>query len=357
MQEIEQVRLVELTSEEAKVQCKIDDYQEWGHPFWTQEEYQRKEKIQRSTRFASDNSIFLGLLANESEENDSKLEIICHCEVHRFDCMLKARQSEQLRWGYSYHIASVFTLPAYRRRGYAAFFMQEVAEFLRTRPKAIASALFSDIGPNYYTKLGWKVFPSDSAVIDLVSSDNTVEFSIDEAKSLFMDQKLDALLREDAERIKQQLLDDETLSNMDVLATIPTFDSIEWQFCIGRYYAESRVLDPRPMECGYRINADAFIVWALNFKESTLFVLRTRMDCACEQVLQLLHAAIVQANRYKLRYIKIWQPSSILFSSSVQKYLVITKVVRTESLSSLIFFPEMEDTTLLWLLNEKFSWV
>lgn len=358
MLKFEQARFVELSSEEAKVQCKINDYQEWGQPFWSQEEYQIKEKIQRSTRFSRDKSIFFGLLANNTEENGSKMNIICHCEVHRFDCMLKSSESQQIRRGYSYHIASVFTLPAYRKCGYATHFLQQVAKVLASRPKAIASALYSDIGSSYYTKLGWKAYPSESAVICLDSMDNPVKSGIDEKNMLFLDKQLDILLREDAERIERQLLDDEALFSQDVFLTIPTFDSIEWQFCIGQYYAESRALHPQSqLACGYRINADAFIVWALDFKEATLYVLRTRMDCEHEQVVQLLYAAIMQANRFKLKYIKIWQPSSRLFTSQIQKHVHITKVTRTESLSSIMFFPKMKDTTLLWLLNEKFSWV
>ena len=61
-------------------------------------------------------------------------------------------------------IASVFCPPNYRRRGYAARLMTEVAKALciwqTDQAKVAGSVLYSDIGKTYYAKLGWR--PNDT---------------------------------------------------------------------------------------------------------------------------------------------------------------------------------------------------
>jgi hypothetical protein len=62
-------------------------------------------------------------------------------------------------------IASVFCPLGYRRRGYAARHMTEVAKALRTwqsdQGKVAGSVLYSDIGKTYYAKLGWQPNPTN----------------------------------------------------------------------------------------------------------------------------------------------------------------------------------------------------
>jgi predicted GNAT family acetyltransferase len=61
-------------------------------------------------------------------------------------------------------VASVYTNTKHRGRGYASRLMRELGEVLLTwKPETtscVVSVLFSDIGKKFYTKLGWRAFPS-----------------------------------------------------------------------------------------------------------------------------------------------------------------------------------------------------
>lgn len=73
----------------------------------------------------------------------------------------------ELVQGTCFAIASVFTPNAHRRRGYAAKMLSLLLQELKSRKGAVASTLYSDIGPNYYSKIGWEAHPSVSLVLDL----------------------------------------------------------------------------------------------------------------------------------------------------------------------------------------------
>ena len=67
--------------------------------------------------------------------------------------------------GVVHAIASVFTPPAFRGRGYAGRLLRELAARLRTwqpdRGTALGSVLYSDIGSAYYAKFGWRPDPNN----------------------------------------------------------------------------------------------------------------------------------------------------------------------------------------------------
>jgi hypothetical protein len=80
------MRVVQLTQEALKVQCKVDDFGEWGAPTLDLPQYQRKEELQRATRFSQLGSIFWTLVEDDGQELQAgRTELLCHC---RFDCVV-----------------------------------------------------------------------------------------------------------------------------------------------------------------------------------------------------------------------------------------------------------------------------
>ncbi|KAI9921544.1 hypothetical protein PsorP6_002537 [Peronosclerospora sorghi] len=344
---IGKLRVVQLTQETLKIQCKIDDYEEWGAPMLDLQQYQRKEELQRATSFSRRGSIFWALVEDSKDSNDfnhvvEQPVLYCHCESHRFDCVVR-RSSGDIEQGYSHHIGSVFTLPEYRNRGLAKIFMQEVARQLKKLPRALVSILYSDIGPNFYDKLGWKLHPSKMAILNVVSSRSiSIENkSGEEIVPLNLDTNLEKLLQHDNERLISELAS-EKYECQEAFVVLPTRDSIEWQFCIGEYFAQIRGYKDTPTRCGVKINKNAFILWCHNLKESTLYVVRSRFPEACEQsttiTCQLLNEALSEANKFNLEKIAIWVPAKCLHDPGVQRYFEINFVDRESSLSSAIIF-------------------
>ncbi|KAL8009594.1 putative endo-1,3(4)-beta-glucanase, acyl-CoA N-acyltransferase, glycosyl hydrolase family 81 [Plasmopara halstedii] len=359
-------RVVQLTQEALKIQCKVDDFEQWGAPYLTLSQYLKKEEIQRATTFSKRGSIFWALV-DKNEDCDVKIGdpvLYCHCESHRFDCVVR-HSSGEIERGYSYHIGSVFTLPVYRNQGLATYFITEVAKQLRTLPNALLSVLYSDIGPTFYDKLGWKVYSSTMAVLSVGKYANTRNDSSVKLEFLTLKDNLDKLLKDDNIRLVNELASDR-FQRQKAFAILPTCDSIEWQFCIGVHFAQVRQYKELPSCCGVVANNDAFIVWCHNFKESTLYVLRARWsndsDTSTEMIKLLLNEAIKEARRFKLDKVAIWAPPSILTKAEVCSHFEMNVIEREDSLSSAMMFSSDSSKDELmpspyWLANEKYAWV
>ncbi|OWZ14759.1 hypothetical protein PHMEG_00011718 [Phytophthora megakarya] len=357
-------RVVQLTQESLRVQCKVDDYEEWGKPL-TMTQYQRKEELQRETPFSRRGSIFWALVEDTGDSTDDaelvagQSVLYCHCESHRFDCAVR-RSSGEIERGYSHHIGSVFTLPEHRGRGLAKVFMAEVAKQLEKLPGALVSVLYSDIGPTYYDKMGWKLHPSKMASLEVAHPKNAkVDVGGAELVSLLVDVKLDAFLRTDNERLVEEL-SSEQLAGREAFVVLPTGDSIEWQFCIGVHFAQVREYEELPSRCGAKVDKDAFIIWCHNLKASTLYVLRARFpenDAAIAHL--LLNEALEEARKFKLEKVAIWDPPASLHRADICSKLDIQFVEREDSLSSAMMLHRGGDADSLpyWMANEKFAWV
>jgi GNAT superfamily N-acetyltransferase len=365
-------RVVRLTREALKEQCKADDFEQWGAPALSRVQYQEKERRQRETAFSRGGSIFWAIVqrrdghGGDQGDDDSDTElvpgedlIVCHCESHRFDCALRSREGHVLR-GHSYHIASVFTLPAFRKRGLAAFFLSEVARRMCALPDALLSVLYSDIGPTFYDRLGWRLYPSTIATLAVGHPRNaTVATTTTEAEALFLDERLDELLASDNARLVDQLRSGQ-YDGQQAFAVLPTRDSVEWQFCVGITFARVRGLAELPTQCGVRLeDADAFMVWCHNLKESALYIVRTRFQDSTAAV-QLLEAALREARKFDLQKVCIWDPSLALRAADVASRVEIAFGEREDSLSSAMVFGSDAGSTEplpVWLANEKCAWV
>ncbi|TMW63190.1 hypothetical protein Poli38472_002131 [Pythium oligandrum] len=372
-------RLVELEREELKIQCKVDDFHQWGAPALDAAGYQQKEALQRATPHSKRGSIFWALVernaassqgsfGEDSDVNDEGIVpgvdlILCHCESHMFDCVFRKRNGEIVH-GYSHHIGSVFTLPSHRGQGLARFFLTSLAKRLAKRPDAVGSVLYSDIGPTFYDTLGWRLHSSDMAELNLASPKNmkvVQEGHTDSAAPLYLDEALDAFLAVDNKRLETEMRTS-AYNGKEVFAPLPTRDSIEWQFCLGQLYAKLRGFPTVPKQCGLKIYEDAFVIWCHNLKESTLYIVHARFPADDpDATIRLLRAAIVEAAKYNLQSVAIWDPSAALLDNAITTTFDIVKTDREDSLSSLMVFNQhREEATLdlpIWLNNEKMAWV
>lgn len=359
-------QVVQLTQEALKVQCKVDDHEEWGAPFLNLAQYLRKEEIQRVTTFSQRGSIFWALVDKDYDVVAGPTVLYCHCESHRFDCAVRRSSGEIMR-GFSHHIGSVFTLPQYRKQGLATLFMTEVARQLEALPDTLASVLYSDIGPTFYDKLGWKVFPSKMAALNVAhplnvhaDTDNCTELL-----SLTLDESLNKFLEADNARLVEELASD-CFQGKSSFVILPTRDSIEWQFCIGVHFAQVRQHKELPSCCGKAVNENAFIIWCHNLKESTLYILRARFpndgDKSYKLTLLLLNEALKEARRFKLEKVAIWDPPLVLTNAEIRSQFEMQFVEREDSLSSAMIFrldssDEGTKVCPYWLANEKYAWV
>ncbi|KAH7477084.1 hypothetical protein KRP22_001011 [Phytophthora ramorum] len=373
---MEKFRLVQLTQEALKVQCKTDDYEHWGPPLLNVQQWQQKDAAQRETPFSQEGALFWALVDKTRENSTLSDEglaagrdlLHCHCKTIRFPCVYR-RSSGEMEHGFSYQVSSVYTLPESRRRGLAGFFLTEVAKQLEQLPKALISVLYSDVGPAFYDKLGWKCHSSKMATLEVDHLRNVSAATGDDDSVVlapfFVDDKLDKFLQADNGRLVEELSSGK-FHGQEAFLILPTRDSIEWQFCNGLHYARAGGLDELPSRCGVKINDNAFVIWWHNFKESTLYLDRARFpdsgDNAAAISRILLDAAMQEARKFKLKKVVIWDPPPALVHEEVRRRLEMEVAERKLSLSSAMVFPrgnKENSSTLLptWFSNEKYAWV
>jgi hypothetical protein len=94
----------------------------------------------------------------DKDHAPGKRQILCSCETF-YKRSLTSNTSGTISDNVTYGIASVFCPHPYRRRGYAARMMRELANALYSWQMkdvpCVGTTLYSDIGKEYYSKLGW----------------------------------------------------------------------------------------------------------------------------------------------------------------------------------------------------------
>ncbi|KAF4534724.1 Lysine acetyltransferase protein [Lasiodiplodia theobromae] len=124
---------------------------------------------------AKDNGLTTWILVDSRLPPNAR-PILSSCESYRKRCLTSdagaggSTVSDALVHG----VASVFCAPPYRRRGYAARLMKELARVLRDwqttaeedgkRVAVVGSILYSDIGKTFYANLGWAPHPRNTHV-------------------------------------------------------------------------------------------------------------------------------------------------------------------------------------------------
>ncbi|RAW24075.1 hypothetical protein PC110_g19497 [Phytophthora cactorum] len=372
---MEKFRLVQLTQETLKVQCKADDHEHWGAPLLTVEQWQHKDEAQRVTPFSQAGALYWALVdRTEKDSSTSDADLVagrdllyCHCKTLRFDCVYR-RSSGEIERGYSYQVSSVYTLPDFRKRGLASFFLTEVAKQLEKLPNPLISVLYSDVGPTFYDKLGWKYHPSKAATLEVAHPRNAIsDDSSAELETMLLDDNLAKFLESDNARLVTELSGGDKFIGKEAFLILPTRDSIEWQFINGVHYAQVAGFDELPSCCGVKVNDNAFALWWHNLKESTLYVSRARFpdsgDNAAATTRVLLNAALQEARKFKLKKVVIWDPPSGLVRDEVCRLLEIEVAERNLSLSSAMVFrhENIQEGAAAplprWFCNEKYAWV
>lgn len=361
-------RLVRLTREELLVDSKKADHQQWGAPSLDLAQYQTKELLQRQTAFAQRGSMYWALVEKKSGgatgDDDSDLVagqdvFHCLCKTHRFDCAFRTLTGDIVR-GYAFQVGSVFTRPESRKQGLASFFLAQLSHRLKELPGALVSGLYSIIGPEYYARLGWQLYPSTLSTIDAHAAAVAARGDSDNLEKLFLDDALDAVLAAENARLVESIASKE-YQGREAFVMLPTRDSAEWQFCVGVHFARIRGFDQLPSQCGVRLrDSGAFVVWCHHIKGSTLFITRARFsDESPADTAQLLSAAVEEARKFQLDKVIVWNPPPCLRVAELSSQFGIVHEERKLACSSAVVFVEPSNRSVLpdWVANERFAWV
>ncbi|KAK3954853.1 hypothetical protein QBC32DRAFT_71560 [Pseudoneurospora amorphoporcata] len=244
-------------------------------------------------------------------------QIIASCETTRKKVLIS--ENGVSREGYGYGIASVYTNPDYRRQGMAATLLRHVQEVMDR--DSDLSVLYSDIGRQYYSNLGWHVFPSEEVTLTYIPPTS------------INGNKTPALQHTQPESIRYLHLEElRTLCEVDELhlsarfdriptdgathvAFVPSFAQMSWQVARAEFVS-GKLLDGKIPENRGAItsNGRAWIYWEHDWKSKKLKVLKvvTVLESTPQQRINdirvLVEAALVEATTWGLGTVLLWNP-------------------------------------------------
>jgi hypothetical protein len=319
----------------------------------------------------------------------SERQILCSCETYRKRSLtsgVEGKVSEKTVHG----IASVFCSPLYRSRGYAGRMMRELAKELYNwqtdRFPCAGTTLYSDIGKEYYAKLGWPPNITNSQ-IELAPKFGTWPAL---ARTI-TEHDLEDICKRDEVLIRSRLaVPDNGVTTRFTI--IPDTDHMGWH--IGKEdFATDYLFGRRPTAKGAIAGPPGSQIWAtwvrryydrLDAKNpsNVLYILRlvieidetaTRLpsDAAkrpakdvyktqIELLSAVLQAAQAEAAEWKLNVVKLWDPTPLVMDMLEQMGLECTMRERSsQSIASLLWYDQgggIDKKQPLWVNNEHFAW-
>ncbi|MCJ1329413.1 hypothetical protein MMC10_006093 [Thelotrema lepadinum] len=313
--------------------------------------------------------------------------ILCSCESFRKRSLTSDAQGNG-EDNIVHGIASVFCPPDYRRRGYAARHMTEIAKVLRNwqseNARCVGSILYSDIGKSYYTSLGWHPNLTNSHLVfrplKILWASVTEEI---------LEGDLEKLCERDEIMVRAAMAAPTNAKKR--LTIIPDLDHMLWH--IGKEEFVTRYLFGKvPRAKGAIAGPSGSQVWAIwthryydhpetEKPNNVLYILRlvvegesTPTPCSAAEEEQhtarqikqriylkaVLRAAQAQAAEWKLDCVKLWDPSPLVRDMMKQSEIEHSVVEREEdSIASGMWYgiDGGIDPAPQWLNNEHYAWL
>ncbi|KAH7378482.1 hypothetical protein DE146DRAFT_626572 [Phaeosphaeria sp. MPI-PUGE-AT-0046c] len=319
---------------------------------------------------------------------DARLEanqrqILSSCETYRKRALASTKDGE-VKDVIVHTVASVFCIPQYRGRGYAQRMMQELSRELRNWQldglQCVGSMLYSDIGTNYYAKLGWRPHTLNSHV-ELRS----LSVSRSPLVQDVLAEDIPALCSKDEEQLRNAMAK-RIGEEQERVMIVPDIDHMSWHFANEDFVCKflfGEVPKHKGAVAGTK-GSRIWITWTRRYYDhpdepnakNLLCILRlvfegnsgADTDVSVEegkyseqtQSLQaVLQAAQQEAHAWKLNEIQLWDPTPLVRKMLAQSDLDFKIVERQhKSIASALWYHEDDEvgSTPLWLNNEYYAW-
>ncbi|KAI2636075.1 hypothetical protein GGS21DRAFT_64020 [Xylaria nigripes] len=373
---------------------------------------------------------------------DGKRNILASAETIRKRVLYVPSDGTEVREGLGYGIGSVYTYPELRGRKYAARMLKELGMALRTWPKeeqqlwgkasdvangtnekprsgkqpnghtqsdkgeakeAVCSALWSDIGKQFYASKGWPAYESDHVEFPcppLSSPDAATGisslFERSKHRSLTLtpvnEQNVAQLCRDDEEHLRAELIRHARETHRTAFAFAPTPDVMRWHWAREDFVASHVFPDRQPGDVKGMIatvgpaapshastngapDKDKTRMWAIwtrplmvgaddDAAKNTLYFMRFVIEKtpADRQALQLgfnaiLQAALDAARTWHCGTVRIWNPDAqtkeLIDGSGVPHSYVHRDM---SSIPSMMWYGSEADEKVDWIANDRSCW-
>ncbi|KAL2022875.1 hypothetical protein VTK56DRAFT_4406 [Thermocarpiscus australiensis] len=365
---------------------------QWG-PALTERDYLAREAYLTTVPLARDGGITHWVLTVAGLPPDAR-PLLSSCETLRKRAVA-SRNGKVVEEGVAHGIASVFTDPQFRGRGYASRMMRELGERLRTwqvpgggdesngetggvvegdcrhRPHhSLFSVLYSDIGKQFYARHGWAPFASSHVAFKpgKFGGDDVAGQQVarpigyhDLAELCCVDERL---LRADLARRP---------AGKTHVALLPELDAMLWHLmredfmtkCIfGRTPAVRGAVAGEPGKRIWAVWMRGYYGGLQNMEGNTLHVLRAVIEdeeLPDEELLEgfrsIVRIAQAEAEEWKTQDVQMWNPTP-RFRALIERCGIEYEFVDRdkESIASLMWYGEEPTAELDWVANEKYAW-
>ncbi|CAG8614265.1 9302_t:CDS:2 [Cetraspora pellucida] len=335
------------------VRTNRNSYIEWGYPQLTIDQYLKRESVLSNDVYNSENFKVWILISTKDADDASNINestILSACETFKRKALITLSPG-QVQEVTCYSIASVFTPPQYRRKGYASTMMKLLSDKLRFEFKAPFSFLYSDIGTDFYGRFGWKAYTLKEVRFKVDDNFTTPPENSETVITIDLS-NLESVIQQDYELIKKEF----SKLNKKSLVVLPINPTYNWFMERSKHFSN---LNEYPKILGAKILKDqdinnqklskGFVIWHHDFQYNKLEILRFRSDSP--QTTQLLiQKAKQEASRFKFKQVILWNPDLRLLDLSKEGEIV----EMTTKLPSLAWY--VNDDNVDWILNEKYAW-
>ncbi|KAH0613331.1 uncharacterized protein H6S33_009711 [Morchella sextelata] len=264
----------------------------------------------------------------------------------------------------AYGIGSVFTPPECRGNGYAKVMLTMLGERLKRHngQRAGFSVLYSDIGKQFYAKLGW--LPHKSSHIELpVRTPAPPRIHPSRVQPLYH-ADIAPLCALDTAALRTAL---STRHPKTRIAFVPDHGTMDWHHNREEFIGACVRPDlgaPAIKGC-ITASGTRWMVWGRDFSVAgpRLYVLRV-VDFGPEEgrredLMALLSAAVEEAGRWGLGKVVVWNPAESVVGAAGAVVDGVVGVEReSDSIASLMMYGKggSGEAEVEWVLNEKYAW-
>ncbi|CAJ2502044.1 Uu.00g048970.m01.CDS01 [Anthostomella pinea] len=427
-------------TEAEKRQIWTLNHGEWGGALTLQEYHDREPylaTIPLAARGGMAHWILTTTTETEEKEAAESRPVLASCESLRKRVLYvpaagssggEEVRDGDVREGVGYGVASVYTYPERRGRQYAGRMLSELGPALRTWPRhqarlqdpngsstgeqkaqpdgkgaegqeeeAICSALWSDIGKQFYAKKGWAAFPSVHAEFSASTVGEEEEGTTQVTTPITYD-TLPTLCADDERVIRRQLVDTAHATGRTAMAFAPDHDALRWHLFRDDFIAALVYPDRGPSDVRGAVavisgdgeeGGRVWAIWTRNYHsktpaetrdKNTLYILRLVIESPASSPISttttttdqdpnpallsafesVLQKARHEARRWDCGKIDVWNPTPAVRQLIERSGLAHRWVDRdTASVPSLMWYGGPEATSsgeVEWVASEKYCW-
>jgi hypothetical protein len=346
---------------------------EWGQGITEEQYFEREYMLAAQPGFTGEYlTRWVYVPANDPET----LELLAHCET--FDRPALLAHNGSVKEVRCWAVASVFCPEPLRGNGYASNMMALLWEEAK-RSGATLTSLVSDVGPKFYSRFGWHVYPSSEVQFPAVQRKENRAVTPLYLGDLELLEKADG--RRQRARLQEIIEQSDSNTDSHPLAIIlPTAANFLWHRKREEFYANidgvdlsSGIIGATTVPRSNTTDAEAlstwadqvvqnFVIWQHDIRKQTLRILRFQCtDLSNAQ--SLIEVARHEAHRTGIPTVVAWLSEEDAQEANILRQCPGGSIVhRDHTLPSLGWLTDptpsqSSGAKVRWLLCERFTWI